>query len=141
MLCSAVPDADVARLLRGEFRAWVEADVCHLDRPLDAARSINRVTVSLTMTSIGDFFKEEDDRWVDSSVGSVFGGYVEPTPNRTRWFRFGLSPDRQAPGTLLVLFEYQQSGSDFNPVPAPPELLAGWNELAALIAQYVTRPA
>lgn len=141
MLCSAVPDADVGRLLRGEFRAWVEADVCHFDRPLDAARSINRVTVSLTVTSTGDFVKEEADRWVDSSVGPVFGGYVEPTPNQTRWFRFGLSPDRQEPGTLLVLFEYQQLDSDLNPLPAPPEVLAGWNELATLIAQYLTRPA
>jgi hypothetical protein len=141
MLCSAAPDADVARLLRGEFRAWVEADVCHLDRPLDAARSINRVTVSLVATSVDDFFQEEADRWVDSSVAPVVGGYVEPTPNRTRWFRFGLSPDRNAPGTLLVLFDYQQSDSDFSPLPAPPEVLAGWNELATLIAQYVTRPA
>ena len=102
LLCSAVPDAAVQQIL-GAFYAYSNPrGECHLDKakPAGTEHSVH-LTSAISPIPVKTFRTGDGPAWHSFRLGARYAGYIDVWDD-VRWYRVGLGPDPDAPGTLLV---------------------------------------
>ncbi|MGW4843000.1 hypothetical protein [Nocardia brasiliensis] len=138
MLCSVLPDAEMAELLGGPFHVWTDSQFCHFSRLPEQTGFTNDIAVGLDPDSVTEFRATDGPDWHAYPVGDIPGGYVDAGDGR--WFRIGSDTNPDSPGTVLILCTYQEYGT-FKTEPTPESVVSAWEQYVQHLMRYLTRPA
>ena len=142
VLCSAVPDAAIRSILNGPFLIYTNPQgECHLNRTaLHEPEHSIALTSTLSPLPVASFRSHDYSSWHPFRVGSLTAGYIQVW-NNVRWYRVGVTPDPDAPGTLLVACRYITFAgpNTTQTIPAPPQFWTSTDNYVRQLATRITR--